>query len=194
MSKKIIITESQLQMLITEMTAREISQAVKDVNKDPSDAQKKAGNYKMGHITVAGYDITIENPRGSYRRGKDKNGKPWEVKMVNHYGYFTKTVGKDGDHIDVFVGRKLDFDTVYVVDQVNLKGEFDESKVMFGFGSEKEAKDAYFASYTKGWKGFKKITAVSLDFFKEWLYDGRRQRIPFYQYIDVKAETKKLKN
>lgn len=32
---------------------------------------KEAGNYKMGHVKIDGYDVTIENPKGSTRSGKD---------------------------------------------------------------------------------------------------------------------------
>ena len=75
----------------------------------------------MGHINVLGFNITVENPKGSYRRGKDNNGKEWKVKMQNHYGYFTKTKGKDGDHRCVCKTFKFQ---MFVVDQVN-KGEFE---------------------------------------------------------------------
>lgn len=170
------------------MTNDEINTEVQKVNTNPSEKQKESGNYKMGHINVLGFNITIENPKGSYRKGKDKGGKEWKVKMQNHYGYFTKTKGKDGDHIDVFVGKHLDSQKVFVVDQVNLKGEFDESKVMLGFRNAKEAKNAYLSNYSKDWKGFSKITGVSLDVFKTWLYDGYRQRKPFADYVQIKKE------
>lgn len=179
------------------MSNDDIDKEVEKVNTNPSEKQKKSGNYKMGHINVLGFNITVENPRGSYRQGKDKNGKEWKVKMPNHYGYFTKTKGKDGDHIDVFVGKHLDSQKVYVVDQVNLKGEFDESKVMLGFRNSKEAKNAYMNSFSKGWKGFKSITGVDLETFKTWLYDGYRQRKPFAEYAQIekmKLEENRLRD
>mgnify|MGYP003301722973 CR=1 FL=1 len=153
----------------------------KEVNKNPSQAQCEAGNYKMGHIRVQGFDISIENPKGSYRKGKDKNGKEWKTLMNNDYGYFRKTVGKDGDAIDVFLGPNLKSQKVYPIDQY-LNGEFDETKVMLGFNSEKEAKEAYLSNYEKNWKGFKYITEVDIDTFKKWLYDGYRHRKPFALY------------
>ena len=179
------------------MSNDDIDKEVEKVNTNPSEKQKKSGNYKMGHINVLGFNITVENPRGSYRQGKDKNGKEWKVKMPNHYGYFTKTKGKDGDHIDVFVGKHLDSQKVYVVDQVNLNGEFDESKVMLGFRNSKEAKNAYMNSFSKGWKGFKSITGVDLETFKTWLYDGYRQRKPFAEYAQIekmKLEENRLRD
>lgn len=193
---KIFLNEKQIRLL-QEMTNAEIDKEVEKVNTNPSEKQKKSGNYKMGHINVLGFNITVENPRGSYRKGKDRNGKEWKVKMQNHYGYFTKTKGKDGDHIDVFVGKHLDSQKVYVVDQVNLKGEFDESKVMLGFRNSKEAKNAYMNSFSKGWKGFKSITGVDLETFKTWLYDGYRQRKPFAEYVQIekmKLEENRLRD
>lgn len=167
----------------------------KNVDTSPTEAQIEAGNYAKGHISIQGYQITIENPKGSYRHGVDKNGKEWKTKMHNDYGYFTRTLGKDGDAIDVFIGNSIDSDTVFVVDQKNGKGEFDESKVMLGFKTAEDAKKAYLSNYSSDWKGFMKITGVSHETFKKWLYDGHRQRKPFYQYVEVQKqkldETKK---
>lgn len=159
----------------------------KDVNTSPTEAQKKAGNYAMGHIVIDGMEITIENPKGSYRKGKDKNGKEWRCLMHNDYGYFTKSKGYDGDAVDAFIGPDIDdYEKVYVVDQNNSKREFDESKVMLGFKSKKEAKAAYLSNYSKDWKGFRKITGVSLKLFKKWLYRGRKQQQPFADYVEIK--------
>lgn len=159
----------------------------KEVNISPTDGQKEAGNYKKGHISIQGMDITIEQPKGSYRKGKDRNGKEWKTLMKNDYGYFTKSKGKDGDAVDVFLGPHIDdFDKVYVVDQNNGSREFDESKVMLGFNSKAEAKKAYLSNYSKDWKGFRTITGVSLKLFKKWLYRGRKQQQPFSKYVEIK--------
>jgi hypothetical protein len=145
---------------------------------EPSDAQKKAGNYALGHVRINGLDISIENPQGSVRRGTDRDGKPWENELQDHYGYIRGTVGNDKDHVDVFVkpGTPGDFDgTVYVVDQVHPdSGEFDEHKALIGYGSKAEAKAAYAANYADDWKGLKAITALPFDEFKAWAKDGRK--------------------
>lgn len=156
----------------------------KTINTHPTEAQCKAGNYKMGHIIVNGFEITIENPKGSYRSGKDKDGKVWKTLMHNDYGYFRKTVGKDGDAIDVFLGPNLNSKKIFPIDQY-INGEFDETKVMFGFNSKDEAKKAYLSNYEKDWKGFKYITEVDIDTFGKWLYDGYRQRKPFAKYAKL---------
>ena len=68
-------------------TKSAVESASAEVETSPSEAQKKVGNYKMGHVKVGAFDVTIENPRGSERSGTDANGKKWSVKMNNVYGY-----------------------------------------------------------------------------------------------------------
>ena len=173
---------------LNEITTDEITAEGENVNVNPTDKQKEAGNYRMGHISIKGMGISIENPQGSIRKGKDKNGSEWERTMRNHYGYFrnTRGNGKDGDAVDVFIGpHPEDFDKVYVVDQ-KVDGEFDESKVMLGFYSKDEARDAYRANYSSDWKGLWKITGVSLKTFKRWLYRDHKQRKPFFDYVTIK--------
>lgn len=103
----------------------------------------------MGHVKVGTFDVTIENPKGSERSGTDANGKKWSVKMNNTYGYIRGTEGVDGDHIDVFLAEdmdKWDGKYVFVVDQYNPDGTFDEHKVMLGFNSMEEARSAYLSN------------------------------------------------
>ena len=180
------ITEAQYRKLLKEMTAEEITAEAAETNTEPTEKQKEAGNYKKGHVYVKGMKISIEQPKGSIRKGTDGKGKEWKTKMSNHYGYFSRTVGKDGDHVDVFIGPDIDdFDKVFVVDQ-KVNGKFDESKVMLGFSDIESAKQAYMNNYSKDWKGFWKITGVPLEIFKAWLYRGRKQRQPFYQYVLIR--------
>ena len=109
--------------------------------------------------------------------------------MKNDYGYFSHTLGKDGDAVDVFIGPDVEnFDKVYCVDQNDKEGNFDETKVMLGFNSKEEAKKAYFSNYQPDWKGFRTITGVSLRLFKKWLYRGRKQRQPFADYVEIKKK------
>lgn len=149
---------------------------------EPTQAQKEAGNYTLGHARVGGMDLSIENPAGSERKGTDKDGKPWSVTMKSHYGYIKGTVGKDKDHIDVFVkpgtDELADDAPVFVVDQVNEDGEFDEHKVMLGFADQAEAEAAYLENYTKGWKGMGGVGATTLAEFKQWLKSGNTSK-PF---------------
>ena len=152
--------------------------------KEPTEAQKKAGNYKMEHLRRGGYNISIENPKGSVRRGTDENGVKWENEMPYDYGYIRGTKGKDGDHIDIFLGPIEDPLEVYVVDQINPKtGKFDESKVMFGFASIDEARRAYEAAYDKDWKGLDKITATTKETFDAWIDSHNKQSKPFSEYV-----------
>lgn len=158
------------------------------VDTTPSEAQKEAGNYKKGHIKINGFDVTIEQPSGSVRSGKDANGKEWSVTMNNTYGYIRGTESVDGDHIDVFLGPDMNSDIVYVVDQVNTDGSFDEHKVMMGFSSLEDARSAYLSNYEEGWQGLGNITGVALDEFKKWIDSSKRKTKPFSEYKGIKRE------
>lgn len=158
------------------------------VDTNPSEAQKEAGNYKKGHIKINGFDVTIEQPAGSVRSGKDASGKEWSQVMNNTYGYIRGTKGVDGDHIDVFLGPDMNSDMVYVVDQVNTDGSFDEHKVMMGFSSLEDARSAYLSNYEEGWQGLGNITGVALDGFKKWIDSSTRKTKPFSEYKGIKRE------
>jgi hypothetical protein len=86
------------------------------VNPTPTEAQKTAGNYQKGHISIHGLDVTIENPKGSFRTGVH-NGKPWRFTMPADYGYIRGTTGADGDHVDCFLGPDEKAERVFVIDQ-----------------------------------------------------------------------------
>lgn len=152
------------------------------VDTNPSEAQKEAGNYKKGHVKINGFDVSIEQPVGSVRSGKDASGKEWSQVMNNTYGYIRGTKGVDGDHIDVFLGPDMNSDMVYVVDQVNTDGSFDEHKVMMGFSSLEDARSAYLSNYEEGWQGLGNITGVALDEFKKWIDSSIRKTKPFSDY------------
>lgn len=162
---------------------------------EPTQAQKEAGNYKLGHTRIAGLDISIENPQGSTRSGVDRDGKAWENNLQHHYGYIKRTEGKDGEHVDVFVkpGTVPDFaGKVFVIDQVDpATGRFDEHKAMIGFATEAEARKAYRANYAKGWTGLKAMTPMSVDEFKAWVRDEARTKRPASREAQAPAKRKR---
>lgn len=163
-----------------------IAEAREMVDTSPTEAQKEAGNYKKGHIKLDGYDITIENPKGSVRSGKDSNGQEWSITMNNDYGYIRGTKAVDGDHIDIFLSDNPSEGNVFVVDQLNEKGEFDESKVMYGFPSMDEARSSYLANYSPGWENrISAITEVTKDEFYKWIDSSVKKTKPFSEYKSV---------
>lgn len=186
-------------MKITEHTkfSLRLKSAIEETETNPSDAQKESGNYKKGHIKFGGYDYTIENPKGSTRSGKDADGKEWKVIMHDTYGYIRGKFGKDGDHLDMFINDKADLDNwngdVFVVDQVNPDGSFDEHKVMYGYDSMDDAKKTYLANYSDGWQGLGNITGASKDEFDKWLDTSNRKLKPFADYAKVKFSLKDIK-
>ena len=176
-----------------QLLSAKIEAASAEVNTDPTEAQKEAGNYKKGHVQVGTFDITIEQPQGSVRKGTDADGKQWESKMNNTYGYIRGAVGVDGDHIDVFLSNDIDGwngRKVYVVDQYNPDGSFDEHKVMLGFNDADEAKGDYLANYEQGWENGRRIdiTGVNLEDFEKWIESSKRKTKPFGEYSSVKKD------
>lgn len=156
-----------------------IDKASEEVNTNPTEAQKSAGNYRMGHIRFDGFDISIENPKGSVRSGVDKQGNEWSQVLPADYGYFRGTVGKDKDHVDVFIGSKPEASNIYIIDQIDPNtGKFDEHKVMLGFDSQAKAKQTYLAAFEPGWKGLGQITKTDKQGLKEWFESGDQKK-PF---------------
>ena len=190
----VIFDENNAQITSHTKFSLRLKSAIDETEINPSDAQKESGNYKKGHIKFGGYDYTIENPKGSTRSGKDADGKEWKVTMHDTYGYIRGKFGKDGDHLDMFINDKADLDNwngdVFVVDQVNPDGSFDEHKVMYGYDSMDDAKKAYLANYSDGWQGLGNITGVSKDEFDKWLDASNRKLKPFADYAKVKFSLK----
>ena len=186
----VIFDENNAQITSHTKFSLRLKSAIDETEINPSDAQKESGNYKKGHIKFGGYDYTIENPKGSTRSGKDADGKEWKVTMHDTYGYIRGKFGKDGDHLDMFINDKADLDNwngdVFVVDQVNPDGSFDEHKVMYGYDSMDDAKKAYLANYSKGWQGLGNITGASKAEFDKWLDTSNRKLKPFADYAKVK--------
>lgn len=162
---------------------------------EPTDAQKLAGNYKVGRIRISGLDIAIENPAGSTRSGVDADGNEWSNTMQHHYGYVNGSHGADGNHVDVFVVPDTPEDyagPVFVIDQINPDtGEFDEHKCVIGAANEDSAVAAYLANYDEGWLGMGGVTELPFAAFKSWVLDGKKRgplgSLPGYDDIGLPA-------
>ena len=151
------------------LAVADLREAEKTVETSPSRPQQEAGNYAKGHLAWKGLDITIEQPKGSTRKGKD-----WEHVMQDAYGYFKRTRGADGDQVDVFIcDEDLDSEIVFVVNQ-NKKDRktFDEVKCVIGTHNAARAKEIYLRNYQDGWTGFDSIRPMTLADFKTWLDKG----------------------
>ena len=187
----VVDAEFEQEKQFTQSVGEQVQAAEAEVNTTPTDAQKEAGNYKKGHVKIGPFNISIEQPKGSVRSGVDKDGKKWEVEMQNTYGYFRGTEGVDGDHIDVFLSNDIDGwngRQVFVVDQRNADGSFDEHKVMLGFNDINDAEAAYMSNYEEGWQGLGAITGVSIEEFEKWLSSSHRKTKAFAEYKNVKTD------
>jgi hypothetical protein len=120
-------------------------------------------------IKLHGLDISVENPKGSSRHWKDPHsGESGTTVMKHDYGYFRRTEGTDGDHVDVYVGPDADSSSVFIVDQMKKPDfkEFDEQKVMLGFKDAKSAKAAYLAHYNDP-RFFGSMKEMAVEDFKD---------------------------
>jgi ATP-dependent protease ClpP protease subunit/FtsZ-binding cell division protein ZapB len=153
------------------MPNKELRIAEQNTNVNPTEEEKLSGNYNKGKVTLKGLPITIENPAGSIRTGKDSKGNEWSSKMLFTYGYIDNTIGCDGDEIDVFLGPIIDKDfEVFIITQVSPEsGTFDEHKVMLGFENSDSAEKAYLSCYTPDWKGLGGVTTITFENFLKWM-------------------------
>lgn len=127
----------------------------------------------QGRKKFHGLDISIENRKGSYRRGVDKDGHEWKTEMHADYGYVRGTVGKDKDHLDCYLGPNLESRRVFIVHQNDpTTGKYDEDKVMLGFDTPEEAKALYMKQYDRpGFFG--EMDETDIDTFKEHALDKK---------------------
>lgn len=154
---------------------------------EPTAAQAEAGNYQKGHTSVGGMPVTIETAQGSMRRGVGADGQPWEVQMPGHYGYFKRTDGADGDHLDVTLGpyaHQAERHPAFIVDQIDPKtGKFDEHKTFVGYPNAEAATAAYDASFSDGSGPARRgaVNAMSFPDFKQWAENGDTTKALSYQ-------------
>lgn len=170
-----------------------IAQEEAKVEQNPTEAQKEAGNYKKGHVKIDGYDVTIENPKGSVRSGVDRNGQEWSVTMNNTYGYIRGTEGVDGDHIDVYLSDDIenwDGKRVFVIDVYNEDGTFDEHKIMLGFNNAADAFTNYVRNYNPVFFNNRRtqVSDVSSEAFRKWIDSSHRKTKPFAEYKSVNKD------
>ena len=121
--------------------------------------------------------------------------KGWHSKMSHDYGDIKRTVGAEGnigEGVDVFLGEELSSPWVYVVDQYDSSGKFDEHKVMLGFPADTDAGAEYAKNYEKGWK-VGPVTTTDVAGFKRWLDEGDQAK-PFREFAEEKNLQPNKKN
>lgn len=155
-------------------TPAEINKAAAKTDPDPSEEEKENGDYKKGHIEIHGFDIAIENAKGSERSGTDKDGKPWSVTMPAVYGEICGTKGKDKDHLDVYIGPNPDSDKVFIVNQAKKEGGFDEHKIMLGFPNKFRAIRCYDKAFSNGLgpQLRDEVIETTVQGLKDWVKNG----------------------
>ena len=175
---------------------RAVNAGAPDAAENPTEGQKRVGNYQKVHLNLDGFRISIENPKGSYRSGTASDGTKWRNMLACDYGDIRGTESVDGDPVDIYLSDHPEKGAVFVIDQIDPKTKkFDEHKVMYGFDSIEDAKKTYLACYQKGWGGLGWITPVSKAEFRKWIDSSTRKTKPFHEYASVKpiVDTIKVK-
>ncbi|WP_186083661.1 hypothetical protein [Burkholderia gladioli] len=158
---------------------------------EPSQAMQDAGNYRKGRTAVRGIPIVIENPRGSMRSWRAADGTSGANLMKFHYGYVQGVTGADGDELDAFVGPFPEAEKAYVVNQ-NVRGAFDEHKVMLGFPDQRTAEAGYLSNFTIGWPGLASCVPCSIEQLRWWMTNGdlskplTADQLPYEATMDMK--------
>ena len=136
-----------------------------------------SGHKVQGRTKLYGMDISIENKKGSYRSGVDKDGHKWRTYMNYDYGYIRGTVGVDKDHLDCYVGPDKKAEKVYVIHQNDpVTHKYDEDKCMLCFSSAADAKKAYMKQYDRpGFYG--SMTTMTIDEFKSFIFSKKGKMI-----------------
>ena len=126
-----------------------------------------SGHKLQGRTAFRGLNISIENKKGTIRRGVDSDGHKWAIKMHYDYGYIRGTEGVDGDHVDCYIGDNIDAKNVYIIHQkIPGTDKYDEDKCMLGCDTLADAKAAYLKQYDKpGFFGG--VDTVPFELFKQ---------------------------
>lgn len=145
--------------------------------------------YKIHYKTeFQGLPISIENRRGSYRRGTDPDGNEWKTKMYVPYGYIRMSEGTDGDHLDCFLGEDEDSGLVVVVHIQNPETqEYDEDKVFLGFETEEAALDAFKKHYDDWTKFYQDHDVLDIIDFRKQIHEAWDKKKPIRKMTPEKV-------
>jgi hypothetical protein len=103
-------------------------------------------------VEYHGIPVVIEWPKGCVREGKDKNGRTWRREMKADYGYIDDTSAKgDAEPLDIYIGGDKEASQVFVIEQLDEDGEFDEYKLVAGVPNLESAQKLYLSHYPKEW-------------------------------------------
>lgn len=106
---------------------------------------KDINNVKAGITYVhKGVHLHVEYAIGDERSGKSSSGEEWTKVCTAPYGFVPGILDGDGEDLDFWLCPEFDFNApIYVIDQSNGDGRFDEHKLVFGAPSKDAAQDVY---------------------------------------------------
>lgn len=162
--------------------------------KDLTKSLTYSGYKLQGRTRLYGMDISIENKKGTYRKGVDSDGHKWKTLMHYDYGYIRGTVGTDSDHVDCYIGPDKNSKKVYVIHQNNpITHKYDEDKCMLCFESADAAKKAYMKQYDRpGFFG--SMETLTVEQFKTFVFSKQGSKIHKSFNVEVTDITENNKN
>lgn len=151
--------------------AKRVNKAYHEVDRSPTPAQREALNYRHGKVHLHGLPIVLEIPKGGTRTGTGPDGKTWKRVMTAGYGRIKRTVGRDGEPVDIFLGPHPESQLVFVISQLDKDGNLDEHKCVLGTRNVSEAKQTYLSNYPDWWgdERMGEVRGMFMSTFREWL-------------------------
>lgn len=115
-------------------------------------------NARIGH----GFPIVIETAAGTSR---------WDGRISpGHYGYFDRTLGMDGDAVDVMVGPDSS-DRVFIIEQRKPDGDLNQHKVFVGYSNAALAAVDFLSVWPRA--AFGATREIPLSELPGWLEERR---------------------
>ena len=95
---------------------RAVDAGAPNAAENPTEGQKRVGNYRKVHLSIDGFSISIENPKGSVRSGTSPDGTKWSNTLACDYGDIRGTESVDGDPVDIYLSDHPEKGAVFVID------------------------------------------------------------------------------
>jgi hypothetical protein len=110
---------------------------------------RKAEHRLAYTTTFQGLPVSIENRKGSIRRGIAADGAAWQMRMQVPYGRLPWSISNDGESCDVFLGPVRDAPEAYIIRTLTPPEYqvYDEDKIFLGYASLRDAQVCFLDHY-----------------------------------------------
>jgi len=150
---------------------KKVLNASRRADANATEAQRAAGNARVGTVYMHGMRVSIEYPKGASRKGKKPDGTEWSRVVRNPYGYVCGTKSSDDELLDVWIGDHPASQLVFTFDFLTSDGEHDEIKAVLGCRNVDEAKKVIRDNYPENFMDERigEIRGMFMGDFKKFL-------------------------